>query len=88
MEITLLSDGAHLIPMGTRGLRKCYVIDAVAYQIAKCGRCFRDVAFVPTPAGKRQPRDADGQVHFVTCPFELQKRGQRHYVPPGQLRLF
>lgn len=86
--LEFIEDGPQLIPTGSRGWRKCFVIDGVAWPVEKCRRCFADIALVRTAAGKRQPRDSDGRVHYVTCAYELQKRGQRHYKPPGQLKLF
>jgi len=75
-----------MIPMGA-GLRKCFVIDGVArYPVELCNCCRRNIVLVPTAAGKRQPRDSDGRVHFATCPCREQKR--RPYTPPGQLRMF
>lgn len=35
-------------------------------QLVKCVE--QHITFIPTAAGKRQPVDCDGTVHFVTCP--------------------
>lgn len=76
-----------MIPMGARGPRKCFVINGAAYPVTKCRCCFRDIVFTPTRRGKRQPRDSDGRLHWLTCPCQEQKRRAKHYRPPGQLRL-
>ncbi len=64
-----------------------FVFDGVAYRVRPCRYCGANIALVPNAAsGKAQPRDADGAVHFATCP---EYRPPARPKPPSpQLKLF
>jgi hypothetical protein len=86
-----LPDGAHIInvPGESRPImhRVVFVIAGRGYITELCRHCFGRVAMVTTRYGKLQPRDADGQVHFATCPVLLARRQRRRARKPKQLRL-
>lgn len=72
--MTRLPDGPHIIEG-----RQRFVIGGKVYSITKCKRCGRNIAFVPhRTTGRPQPRDADGRLHFITCPA----KGGRKRKPP------
>lgn len=64
-----------------------FVFGGVAYRPVPCRYCGANIAMVPHPkSGKNQPLDADGKVHFATCP-NYHKPGK--IKPPSpQLKLF
>lgn len=70
------ADGPHLINGQPR-----FVIDGVPYPVHKCRLCGRNIALVPTRRKKLQPRDADGRVHFATCPARHRRRKKRSPQP-------
>lgn len=61
-------------------------IGGVFYRLTPCRYCGRNIAFVPTAAGKLQPTNADGTSHFATCEVLRErreaKRGHRPMVQP------
>lgn len=61
-------------------------IGGAFYRVRSCRYCGRNIAFVPTAAGKLQPTDADGTSHFATCEVLRErreaKRGHRPMVQP------
>jgi hypothetical protein len=74
--LDILKNGAYMIRLED-GWQKTFVIDGMIYPVRKCRHCSRDIAFVPTASGKRQPRDSDGGVHFATCPVYVARRKQK-----------
>ena len=74
-----LRDGPQII-----GGHPAFVIEGRVYRPVKCRQCGRNIALVPTAAGKVQPRNADGSVHFATC-AGWKKPGKK---PSPQLKLF
>lgn len=76
--IESLPDGAHILDG-----RPVFVIDGRVYHPIKCRYCGANIAMVPTKRGRMQPRNADGLVHFATCP----QYGGRKRRRERQLRL-
>jgi hypothetical protein len=75
-----LPNGAHLL----EGV-PVFVIGGRVYRPRPCRYCGANIALVPHPRTRRnQPRNADGSVHFATCPGYRQRK-----APPGkQLKLW
>jgi hypothetical protein len=64
-----------------------FVFDGRAYRVLPCRYCGANIAMVPHPkSGKNQPLNANGQVHFATCP-NYHKPGKPKVADP-QLKLF
>lgn len=59
-----LPDGPAIV-----GGQPAFVFGGIAYRPMPCRYCGANIAMVPHPkSGKNQPLDADGTVHFATCP--------------------
>lgn len=69
--------------------RPGFRIGGVFYRLTPCRYCGRNIAFVPTAAGKLQPTNADGVSHFATCEALRERReAKRGHKPMVQPPLF
>ena len=64
-----------------------FVFNGLAYRPLPCRYCGANIAMVPHPkSGKNQPLDADGTIHFATCPNYKHKHKPKQ--KSLQLKLF